>query len=214
MKFRKKQFGGFRQVCTTSPAIGVTGGFTLDQSVVQYPKGELIPEASLAEYDEDHRKVVVLKASRVASIDAQDAKKIFLESDEFITPIFTVNDHVAKKAGDAFSSAPKIIKITNDRNGFLMELSAEISGLSVGDALFQVIEKDSKAAYPVTAPQGLTIAAEPLGTKVGLDETSVDVTTDSKGGHFYLRRIPPIPSEFIEVNHLKTNPNIQFTNSH
>lgn len=213
MKFRKKTFGGTRQICTTSPAIGVPGGFNLDTSKVQYPIGAVIPAASLAQYDEITRLVTVLKAARVSVISVDDAKRVTLECDEFLSPIFMIGDSVAKVAVGNFADAPKIAKITDDRSGYVIELSAAIAGLAVGDAIFQVIEKSGKAVFPVDAPQGLTIAAETLGTVVGLDETSVDVTTDSKGGYFYERRIPPIPTEFIQGICLKTNPNILFTKS-
>lgn len=220
MKFRKQKFGGMRPVCTGSPALSVSGGFNLDIVKVKYPIGAVIPEASLAQYDEILRKVVVLKASRVVAINATDAKKVSLECDEFLTPIFMVNDHVAKDETGNFEDTASIAEIKHDRNGYVITLSKEITGLKVGDALFEVIagsvEGEGKApvVFPVDAPQGVTNAAEQQGTVVGRDETSVDVTTDSKGAYFYERRIPPIPEKFIAGHCLKTNPNIQFTKSY
>lgn len=215
MKFKKKQFGGIRPICTTSPAIGVVGGFNLDTSKVKYPVGAVIPYGSLAQYDEALRLVTVLKASRVTAIDPVDAKIISLESDEFLTPIFGVGDKVMKAVSGNFSDATSITSISKNDKEFVITLSAEIAGLTVGDALFEVIEgAGGVATLPVDAPQGLTIEAEAMGTVVSEFETSVDVTTDSKGGHFYLRRIPPIPADFISGICLKTNPNVQFTNSY
>ncbi|MCC8154811.1 MAG: hypothetical protein LIP01_11800 [Tannerellaceae bacterium] len=137
-----------------------------------------------------------------------------LECNEFLRPIFVVNDSVLPKATGNFSDAPTIKTIQITKGGCVIELSSQISSLKVGDGLFQVVEgEDGKAVYPVTSPQGLSIGAELLGTTVGHFETSLDVTTSSKGGYFYERRVPPIPEEFKEGHLLKTNHNIQFTGS-
>lgn len=220
MKFRKQKFGGFRPVCTGSPALGVSGGFNLDITKVKYPVGATIPEASLAQYDEILRKVVVLKASRVVAINATDVKKVSLECDEYLCPIFMVGDHIAKDETGNFEDTASIAEIKHDRTGYVIALSKEIAGLKVGDALFEVIagaavgEGKAPVIFPVDAPQGLTIAAVQQGTVVSLDETSIDITTDSKGCYFYERRIPPIPEKFMQGICLKTNPNIQFTKSY
>ena len=130
MKFRKKQVGGFRSICTGSPAIGVVGGFNLNKEKVNYPVGVIIPSASLAEYDEtSSRQVVVLKASRVVAIDATDAKKVSLQNDEFLSPIFMVGDHVAMNDSGNFEDTASITKIINDRNGFVIVLDKAIAGL-------------------------------------------------------------------------------------
>jgi hypothetical protein len=214
MRFKKKKFGGLRPICTASPGVGVAGGFNLDKSKVNYPVGATIPGGSLSQYDEVTRLVTVLKSARVLDIDSDNAKKVTLESDEFLSPIFCVGDKVVKTVSGKFSEAPAISKITSDGNGYVIELSVAISGLAVGDALFEVIKGATDVVVlPIDAPQGLSIAAEPMGTVVSEFEASLDVTTDTKGGYFYLRRIPPIPDQFISGVCLKTNPNIQFTNS-
>jgi hypothetical protein len=215
MKVRTTQYGGIRPICTGSALIGVPGGFNLDLSKVKISVGALIPGGSLAQYDEKTRLVTVLKASRVTAISVQDAKIVNLESDEFTTPIFSVGDSVLKTVSGTFANAPTITKITNDKNGFVITLSEAIGGLTVGDALFQVItDGDANASLPIDAPQGLTIAEEPLGTPVRLDETSVDVSIGTNGHQFYFRRIPPIPAQFISGICLETNPNILFTDSY
>ena len=221
MKFRKKQVGGFRPICTGSPAIGVVGGFNLNKEKVNYPVGVIIPSASLAEYDEtSSRQVVVLKASRVVAIDATDAKKVSLQNDEFLSPIFMVGDHVAMNDSGNFEDTVSITKIINDRNGFVVVLDKAIAGLKVGDALFEVIEGTAEgegkapAVFPIEHPQGITVGAEPMGTYIGLDEVSVDVAINSKGEMYYKRRIPPSPEKFIQGMCLKDNPNIQFTDSY
>lgn len=221
MKFRKKQVGGFRPICTGSPSIGVVGGFNLNKEKVNYPIGAIIPSASLAEYDESSsRQVVVLKASRVVAIDATDTKKVSLQCDEFLAPIFMVGDHVAKEDSGNFEDTSSITKIINDRNGYVIVLDKAITGLKVGEALFEVIEGTaegegkSPAIFPIEHPQGITVGAEPMGTYIGPDEVSVDVAINSKGEMYYKRRIPPIPAKFIEGICLKGNPNIQFTDSY
>lgn len=222
MKFRKKFFGGTRPIYTGSPAIGVVGGFTLDKSKINIPVGAIIPAGSLAQYDEATRKSVVLKASRVMAINVTDAKKVSLESDEFVTPIFVVGDSVlANEATGDFENAPTIVKVTDDSKGFVVELSAAIAGLKVGDALFQVVagvaEEEGKApAVLLTdAPQGLSMkSGNPLGTEVLPDETTFDISVDSKNGMYYEHRIPPIPASLKNGILLKTNPNIKFTQSY
>ena len=221
MKFRKKFFGGTRPIYTGSPAIGVVGGFTLDKSKINIPVGAIIPAGSLAQYDEATRKSVVLKASRVMAIDVSDAKKISLESNEFVTPIFVVGDSVlANEATGNFEDAPTIVKVTDDSKGFVVELSAAIASLKVGDALFQVVagvaasEGKAPAVFLTDAPQGLSVkSGNPLGTEVLPDETTLDVSVDSKYGMYYERRIPPIPASLKNGILLKTNPNIKFTQS-
>lgn len=213
MKFRKKQFGGTVPICTGSPSWGVVGGFNLDNTKTNIPAGVSVPGGSLAEYDEDNRTVIVLKSGRVETISADDAKVIMLES-RIYEPIFAVGDHILKTVSGDFKDAPQITKITNDESGYVIRVSAEITGLSVGDALFQVVEGSGGiAALAVTAPQGLVISETISGTPVRLDETGIDVTTDTKGEYFYLRRIPPVPAKFISGICLSTNPNVQFTNS-
>jgi hypothetical protein len=149
----------------------------------------------------------------VKAIDAGDAKIVTLDTD-FIPACFVVGDKVLKTVSGTFAAAPSITKIEDRNTSYVITLSAEISGLAVGDAIFQVIADGSNAALPVTAPQGLTIAGDAVGTPVGMFETSVDVTVDSKGYMFYKRRIPPIPAAFISGITLGTNPNILFTDSY
>lgn len=123
MKFRKKQVGGFRPICTGSPSIGVVGGFNLNKEKVNYPIDAIIPSASLAEYDESSsRQVVVLKASRVVAIDATDTKKVSLQCDEFLSPIFMVGDHVARRI-------PVISKILQVLRKLLMTATGMLSCL-------------------------------------------------------------------------------------
>ncbi|MDR2765425.1 MAG: hypothetical protein LBB90_10410 [Tannerella sp.] len=213
MKFTKQKFGGIRPIINGTPALGVVGGFNLDRSKVTFPVGAIIPGGSLAQYDEQTRLVTVLKAARVKAINGTDAKIVTLDTD-FIPACFVPGDKVLKTVSGTFSAAPSITKIEDGAGGYVITLSATISGLAVGDALFQVIESGSDAVLPVDAPQGLTLNAETVGTLVRQFETGVDVTTDSKGYMFYKRRIPPIPTQFISGITLKTNPNILFTDSY
>jgi hypothetical protein len=212
MKFIKQKFGGIRPIINGTAAIGVAGGFNLDRSKVSWPTGATIPGGSLAQYDEATRLVTVLKASRVKAIDGVDAKILTLDTD-FIPACFVTGDKVMKTVSGTFAAAPSITKIEDGNAGYVITLSAEITGLAVGDAIFQVIDGGGNAVLPVTAPQGLTVAGEAVGTPVGMFETSVDVTADSKGCMFYKRRIPPIPAAFLSGITLATNPNILFTES-
>jgi hypothetical protein len=214
MKFTKQKFGGIRPIINGMPALGVVGGFNLDRSKVTFQAGSVIPGGSLAQYDESTRLVTVLKASRVKAIDAGDAKIVTLDTD-YIPACFVAGDKVLKTVSGTFAAAPSILKVEDGAAGYVITLSAAISGLAVGDALFQVIaDSSANAALPVDAPQGLTVNAETVGTTVGRFETGVDVTTDTKGYMFYRRRIPPLPAQFVSGIALKTNPNVLFTDSY
>jgi hypothetical protein len=215
MKIKRKQYGGARPILTGSPHVGVVGGFNLDVSVANFDVGAIIPGGSLAEYDESTRTVKVLKAARVKAISGSDAKIVTLDTD-FIPSIFVVGDKVLKAVTGTLAAAPSITSVDDSGDNTVITLSAAITGLAVGDALFQVISdgtQDANAALPVSAPQGLTIAGDVIGTRVSLGATSVDVTTDTHGHAFYARRIPPIPASFREGNHLKNNPNVLLTDS-
>ena len=213
MKFIKKEFGGARPIINGTPAIGVSGGFNLDRSKVSFSAGSIIPGGSLAQYDELTRTVTVQKASRVKAISAQDAKIVTLDT-EFIPACFVTGDKVLKTVSGTFAAAPSITKIEDGAGGYVITLSAAIAGLSVGDALYEVIDSGGNAALAVSAPQGLTLPSGVLGTEVGQFDTGVDVTADTKGYMFYKRRIPPIPDQFLSGITLKTNPNVLFTESY
>ena len=213
MKFEKIKYGGGRPVITGQPALGVVGGFNLDTSKVSWPAGSQIPAGSLAQYDETTRLVTVLKASRVKAIDSTDAKIVTLDTD-FIPAAFAVGEKALKTVSGTIAAAPSITKVTDGQSGYVITLSAEIVGLSVGDAVFHVVDDGGgNASLAVDTPQGLTISGGTAGTTVGRYETSVDVTTDTKGYMFYKRRIPPIPEQFLDGICLKGNPNVQFTDS-
>lgn len=144
MKRRIAQFTGSRPVFTGSPSI-VTGGFNLDVQNQSFEKGSLIPEGTLAVMDESARTVKVVKTAKVAAIDADDAKKVTLAVGEFYAPMFVAGESVLVAGGVSgkFGDAPTIVKVTKTDNAFAIELSAEISGLAVGDVLEQVVSKAS-----------------------------------------------------------------------
>jgi hypothetical protein len=212
MKFQKKQYGGARPVITGSPQLGVVGGFNLVNTDSNFTPGMVIPAGSVAEYDESTRTVKVLKAARVKAIDAGDAKIVTLDTD-FIPNTFKAGDKVLKTVSGTFAAAPSITAVNDGGENTVITLSAAISGLAVGDALFQVVASGSNATLQITSPNGLTIAGDVIGTEVKPNYTSVDVTADTKGYMFYARRIPPIPDAFREGNHLKGNPNVMLTDS-
>jgi hypothetical protein len=214
MKFQKKQFGGARPVMTGSPQLGVVGGFNLDNSVAGYAVGAVIPIGSLAEYDESLRLVKVLKAARVKAIDAGNPTLVTLDTD-FIPNTFAVGNKILKAVSGTIAAAPAITNVNDAGANTVITLSAAITGLAVGDALFQVVDDGSgNAALEITKPGGLTIAGDAvIGTEVKPNYTSVDVTADTKGYMYYTRRIPPIPAAFRDGNHLKDNPNVLLTDS-
>lgn len=216
MKFGRQTYGGDRPIATAQP-IMTEGGYNLDQSANSFDEGVIIPAGSLVAFDEAARTAKVLKAARVTAIDGSDAKIVTLESDQFIKPTFKVGESVLKTVSGTsnFADAPTITAIDKSNGGFKVTLSAEISGLAVGDAIFQVISNGAstpKAVFIATSFQGMVIADSEV--KASGSETSIDVTLDSGVGSFYAHRIPPIYSGHITGNVLKDNHNIKLTNSY
>ena len=68
MKRTKDSFTGSRPVFTGSPSI-VPGGFNLDVENQHFNKGDIIPIGTVATFDEQTRKVQILKTAEVVDID-------------------------------------------------------------------------------------------------------------------------------------------------
>lgn len=207
MQKRTKSFVGTRPVFTGAPSLEI-GGYTLDKTNQTFNEGDVIPAGILVIPDENTRKVLVVKSAKVKSIDTDDAKKVTLVSDDFVTPIFAVGDHVAIAAGAAFSGIPTITAIEDGDNGYIVTLSAAISGLAAGDILEEVVEDASnKAAFRVGTAVS-TSAAE-----VTKDEVSIGVCKDTMQYAVYERRIPPVRSALKTGDLLTANVHIRFTQS-
>lgn len=209
MKTRRTSFAGRRPVFTVSPVVEI-GGYTLDKSAQNVNVGDIIPEGSLVVHDVATHKVLLVKTGKVAKISASDAKVITMESNDFMAPNFAVGDKVAKAEGGTFSSAITITKIEDGDEGYVVTLSAAITGLAVGDVLGEVIaDSASKSAFRV----GTALTISPVEVKQ--DEVMIDITTTTGNGAAYLRRILPIHAAQMDSNSmfLTANPHIRFTNS-
>lgn len=215
MKFRRTIYGGDRPITTAQP-IQVIGGFNLDTEAISFDPGDVIPAGTLAVYDELTRKVKVLKTGKVKAISSTDAKIVTLEASMFLSPFFRVGDKVLKTVTGTLANAPTITKIDDSTGEYVVTISAEISGLTVGDILVQVvadITTPANAALVCSKPYAMVI--ENTQVKPNGDETGIDVTIDSGHGSYYARRIPPIPGDMLGEGNvtLKYNPNIKLTNS-
>lgn len=208
MKKRKQSFGGQWPIYTGMPNI-VPGGFNLDVESQKFTPGMVIPGGTLAIYNEQTRLVKVFKTAKVKAIDATNAKIITLVSNEMIEPIFVTGESILKTVSGLFADAPTISKIDVSGNEYKIELSKEIDGLTVGDTIEQVIDKDSNAAH-IGVPNCLTLD----NRIVSEFETDIDVTNDTMQYAVFERRILPIPADLKENDLLKANPNIKLSQSY
>lgn len=188
MKTKRTSFTGQRPIFTGSPAI-VQGGFNLDTASQNFAVGDVIPAGSLAIYNEQTRLVLIVKTAKVKAIDAENAKIVTLQTDEFYEPCFCVGDKVLVNVSGTFAAAPAIEKIQKLNGSYIITLSAAITDLAVANILVQVVDKNSNAAI-IGEANSLTIS----DIDVSEFETSVDVTADTMQYALYARRVLPIPA--------------------
>lgn len=201
MKRKFKNYGGDRP-CYTMPPVKVTGGFTLNPKQTNLAVGAVVPFGTLVHADEATRLATLIKSARVVAIGT-DTKKVTLEGDEFIKPLFTLNDIVAKDLSATLADSPKITAIKETDAGVEITLSKAITGLAVGDALFEVVA-DSTNVKLVAAPNCISIGeGDDAEVKEDLTDTVVDVTRDSGNGEIYARRVPPVPASLLDGATLK-----------
>lgn len=209
MKTLKKSFAGSRPVYTVSPVVEI-GGYTIDKTKQNLVVGDVIPEGTLVVHDDETRKVVLVKTGKVKAIDSVDAKIVTLESNDFMNPNFAPGDKVAKAAGGAYASAISIVSVVDGDDGYVVTLSAAISGLAVGDVIGEVVKDGSNnSAFPV----GTALTISPVEVKQ--EEILVDITANTGNGACFIRRILPIHAAQLSDNgmFLKANPSVRFTNS-
>lgn len=209
MKTHKKSFAGSRPVFTVAPVVEI-GGFTIDKTAQNLVVGDVIPEGTLVVHDETTRKVVLVKTGKVKAIDGTNAKIVTLESNDFMNPNFAVGDKVAKTAGGAYAEAITINAISDTDDGYVVTLSAAISGLAVGDVIGEVVKDGSNnSAFRV----GTALTISPIEVKQ--EEVVVDITANTGNGSCFIRRILPIHAAQLSSNgmFLTANPSIRFTNS-
>jgi hypothetical protein len=206
MKRKITNYGGDRPLFT-QPPIQVVGGFSLDPSQT-LPTDTVIPAGTLANVDENTRLVKVIKSARVVAIDAGDAKKVTLEADEFSKPIFTVGNYIGKSLDETLANTPTVTAIAKTADGLQVTLSKQISGLSVGDTLVEVVANGANVKL-VAQPNAIVIA----DAEVKEDgDTNVDVTRNTGNGEAYARRLPPVPGSLLDGNILKGT-KVAYTNS-
>lgn len=164
--------------------------------------GAVVPFGTLVYADEATRLATLIKSARVVAIGT-DTKKVTLEGDEFSKPLFAVGDIVAKNLSAALADCPKITAIANTEAGVEITLAKAITGLAVGDALFEVVADGTNVklvAQPNTISIGEGLDAE---IKSELADTVIDVTRDSGNGEIYARRVPPVPAALLDGAMLK-----------
>ena len=208
MKRKINTYGGDRP-CYTQPPVMVTGGFTVDPAQTNLPVGVEIPYGTLAHVDEATRLAKLIKTARVVAIGT-NTKEVTLEADEFSTPLFTVGDKVAKDLSATAANSPTISAAKLTEAGMQLTLSAAITGLSVGDCLCEVVADGSNVKL-VAVPNSVTIGHF-AKVEDELADTQVDVTRNTGVGELYARRVPPVPSAYLEGNLLKGT-KVAYTNS-
>ena len=210
MKRKFQNYGGDRH-CTTMPPVKVTGGFTLNPAQTNLTAGAVVPFGTLAYVDEATRLATLIKSARVVAI-ASDTKKVTLEADEFSKPLFIVGDIVAKDLAATLAVCPKITAVANTEAGVQITLNKAIEGLTVGDALFEVVANEAKVKL-IAEPNSITIGeGSDAEIKEELADTGIDVTRDSGNGEVYARRVPPVPATLMEGSLLKGT-KVSYTNS-
>lgn len=210
MKRKFTNYGGDRP-CYTMPPVKVTGGFTLDPQQTNLAAGAVVPFGTLVHVDEATRLAKLIKSARVAAIGT-DAKEVTLEGNEFAKPLFLKGDYVAKDLSAKLANTPKITALSTDDAGVHVTLDKAITGLTVGDALFEVVangEDVKLVAQPNTLSIGEGLDAE---IKDELADTVIDVTRDSGNGEIYARRVPPVPASLLDGAMLKGT-KVIYTNS-
>lgn len=201
MKRKTKSYGGTRP-CYTQPPVMVTGGFTLDPAQTNLPVGAVIPFGTLACVSEATRLAKLIKSARVVAIGT-DTKKVTLEADEFSKPLFMVGDVVQSDLTATLANSPSITAVATTEAGMEITLSKAITGLAVGSALYEVVA-DGTNVKLVAEPNTITIGTlENAEVKEELADTQIDVTRDSGCGEIFARRVPPVPTKYLEGNLLK-----------
>lgn len=201
MKRKFTNYGGDRP-CYTMPPVKVTGGFSLDSSQTNFAAGAVVPFGTLVHADEATRLAKLIKSARVVAIGT-DATQVTLEGDEFSKPLFVKGDYIAKNLSDTLANTPRITGVTTDDTGVHVTLDKAITGLAVGDALFEVVA-DGDNVKLVAQPNALSIG-EGLDAEVKevLADTVIDITRDSGNGEIYARRVPPVPASLLDGAMLK-----------
>lgn len=201
MKRKFKNYGGDRP-CYTMPPVKVTGGFTLNPEQTNLKAGAVVPFGTMVHADEATRLATLIKSARVVAIGT-DTKQVTLEGDEFTKPLFIVGDYVAKDLSATLASTPKITAIATSDTGVTVTLDKAITGLAVGDALFEVVA-DGTNVKLVAQPNTLSIGeGSDAEIKDELTDTVIDVTRDSGNGEIYARRVPPVPAALLDGAMLK-----------
>ena len=210
MKRKFTNYGGDRP-CYTMPPVKVTGGFTLDPEQTNLAAGAVVPFGTMVHADEATRLAKLIKSARVVAIGT-DAKEVTLEGNEFAKPLFLKGDYVAKDLSAKLANTPKITALTSDDAGVHITLDKAITGLAVGDALFEVVA-DGENVKLVAQPNSLSIG-EGLDAEIKdeLADTVIDVTRDSGNGEIYARRVPPVPASLLDGAMLKGT-KVIYTNS-
>lgn len=210
MKTKKFHFGGEKPIFTGSPSI-VPGGFNLDVEAQNFIIGSEISPGTLALFNEQTRKVKIIKTAKVKKVES-DNKTIYLVANDTVVPCFAPGDSVLKTATGTFAAAPTISKVERKNNGdYIVTLSAAISGLATGDTIQQVVKDGSNNAALIGDANCITFDR----IEVKEDETPVDVCADTMQYAMYERRVNPIPASQKDAtgSYLKANPHIRLSQS-
>lgn len=210
MKTKRHSFGGEKPIFTGSPSI-VPGGFNLDVEAQRFIVGSEISTGTLIIFDEQTRKVKVIKTAKVKKVEG-DNKTIHLVANDTVEPCFAPGDSVLKTITGTFATAPTISKVDRKSNGdYVVTLSSAITGLTTGDTIQEVVKNSENNAAQIGEANGVTFDR----TEVKEDETPIDVCADTMQYAMYERRMNPIPASQKDAtgNYLKANPHIKLSQS-
>lgn len=164
MKFRKTSYGGDTPISTQQP-LKVVGGFNLDTSSQSFNEKDVISAGTPCVFNEQTRKVNVLKTGKVTAINALDAKIVTLGKSKCFVPIFKIGDRVFNATTGTYASAPAITAISETETGYIITLDAAISGLAVNDIINAVSSVNSTTT---TVAKEVTVSALINGNAKGV----------------------------------------------
>ena len=194
--------GGGRNIAPIQPKV-IEGGFTLDTDKQKFRVGDTISAGTLMDANEETRKATVLKSATVKSVSGT---KVTLDA-EFLTPLYVVGDSVGKEGGGTFADAPTVSAYEENADGdVVLTLSAAITGLNAGDAIYQLIADGANAKI---AGDGAYLVSNDCLVLYG--DTPID---GAREWTVYEHRIPPLPADAKKDVFLAKNPNIQFSESY
>lgn len=203
MKKKNVTYVGSRPVFTDGRCPIEVGGYNLSTSQ-HFVEGDIITAGTLARRDEATRTVQIVKTAKVTAVDGVN---VTLASSPFGGPNFCAGDKVLATISGTYADAPSIVEVKDTDSGYVVVLSAAISGLAEGNILQEVVASGSNAAI---VKANCVVAVDMV---VDNDDNMIDICVDTDRGAVYERRINAVPTAQKDATgvYLAQNSNIRFS---